>query len=214
MNLKALRTEVEGHGFDDGVYGLRINAYINDAYNLACRRAVYYTNEATMDFGTVAGIALYPQPVDLARDRSLRRTDRPGELGQVDLRDIDRAPVASGGPRYYALDGGNLHLYPIPDGVYPIELRYWKVPAPLVQDTDSPTIPDTYQRLLWYWACKECYAADDDPSQAQYWEQQFNLVMSEFQADMKFPTDDSVDRISSMWDTGRASGGYWRIAGS
>src|SRR5580704_2340688 len=215
MNLAALRTEVLNHGFDAGVYGARINQFINDANQLACRRAAYYNDESTLDFSTISGTSLYPQPSDWARDRSIRETDTQMELTQVSLRDIDQSPTATGAPLFYSLDGTNYHLYPTPDQAYPMEIRYWKLPALLVNDTDTPAIPDTYQRMLIYWGCKECFAADDDTQMSQYWEQQFNMVLAEFQADVKFPTDDAPNQIRSMWPEGRRlGGGNWSVYGS
>lgn len=215
MNLLALRNEVLNHGFDPIVFSARINQYLNDAQGKVCRRVDFYIDEATSDFSTVVGTLLYPQPADFARDRSLRRTDVQVELTQVGLRTIDRSPpLASGVPRYYAIDGQNLHVYPTPDNVYPLELRYWKLPAQLVADGDTPTIPADYHALLVFWALKRCYAAEDDPQTAQYWEQQFNTMLAEFSADVKFPSGDSRTQMASMWEGGERIGSGWSIYGS
>ena len=214
MNLAALRTEVLGHGFDANQYSARITQYLNDAQGLVCRRVDYFLDEAVMDYPTVAGTNIYPQPANLGRDRSLRDTSVNRELTAVSVREIDRSRTASGPPRFYAIDGLNLHLYPTPDSVYPLELRYWSLPAPLVNDPDTPTIPENYHRMLWYWATKECYAADDDQPTAQYWETQFNTVLSEFAADVKFPNDDLTHQLSSMWsDPSSLSAGTGLISG-
>src|SRR2546423_697971 len=83
---------------------------------------------------------------------SVRDTGRNVELVSVGLRTIDRSTVQSGAPNYYAIDGGNLHLYPTPNNVFTLELRYWKLPADLVNDSDIPSIPAGYHDLLWYYA--------------------------------------------------------------
>jgi hypothetical protein len=114
-NLLAIRTEALNHGFDPTVFGARMTQYINDAQSLMCSRVDYYVNESTLDFTTVSGTATYGQPADLGKDRSLRDTSRNVELVSVGLRTIDRSAVVSGPPSYYAIDGGNLHLYPTPD---------------------------------------------------------------------------------------------------
>ena len=204
QNLLALRTEVLNHGFDPIVYSSRINQYINDAQELVCRRVDYYVDENTSDFNTIAGTSLYSLPTDFAKVRSVRDTGRQQEMIAVGLRDIDRSISTVAAPTFYALDGANIHLYPTPDNVYPLEIRYWKVPADLVADTDTPTIPAAFQRILWYWAVKECYAGDDDVATAQYWEQQFNTLLAEISADLKFPNDDMPTQAAGMWESGRA----------
>jgi hypothetical protein len=215
MTLLALRTEVLNHGFDPIIYSSRINQYINDAQELVCRRVMYYTDEGTSDFNTTAGTSNYALPSNFAKVRSIRDTSRYQEMIAVTLRDIDRSAQLTSAPIFYAFDGVTLHLYPTPDQVYPMELRYWSVPADLVNDTDTPTIPPAYHRMLWYWAVRECYAADDDVATAQYWETQFNTILAEFAADVKFPNDDMPTQASGMWEGGKTlSPRGWTIYGT
>lgn len=215
MNLLALRTEVLNHGFDPIVFSGRINQYLNDGYALICRRVNYYIDEAVLDFSTVSGTAMYPQPTDFARDRSLRQTDVQAELSQVGLRMIDRSAVATGAPRYYAIDGANVHLYPTPDGAYPLELRYWKLPALLVADTDSPNLPADWHHIVTTYAIARCYRGEDDMATAEQWMNNFMTELAEFSADQKFPTSDGPSRVADMWQgEGRLAGGGWSIFGS
>lgn len=200
MQLLAMRQEVEAHGFSDITYGARINRYLNDAYLQAVRRVSYYVNEAVLDFSTVAGTASYSQPTDFAKDRSLRDLNRTGEFKAVGLRTIDRSVPSTAPPYAYAIDGVLIHLYPTPDQVYSLELRYWKLPAVMVADTDSPTIPDDYCDLLVYWAINRCYASEDDSQTAQYWMQQYNTRLQEFSTDVRFPNDDAPTQVASMWE--------------
>jgi hypothetical protein len=209
MNLASLRQEVLDHGFDASEYGARINQYLNDALNLVCRRVDYYTDEATSDFQTAANTDLYPIPTGFAKLRSLRNTDLSWELQAVLLRDIDRAFPSAGLPRFYAMDAANLHVYPTPDGPYNLELRYWQMPAPLVADSDVPSLPVDWHSMLWLFAVRECYAADDDPTTAQYWDGRFKESLSEFAADAKFPNDDAPSQVKGMWDQDDVLMGPW-----
>lgn len=207
MNLGSLRQEVLDHGFDPTLFGVtRINQYINDGLALICRRVDYYVDEATYPFNTVRGTASYPWPADFARGRSLFDTTRNIEMQTVSLRDIDRSAITQGAPVYYALDGASLHLYPPPDGPYPLELRYWKTPAPLVADLDAPTLPVDWHHILWVYAVWICYEADDDAQMGQYWMQRFMAELAEFAADTKFPTSDLPNIVSGMWDQDRTLG--------
>jgi hypothetical protein len=215
QNLLALRTEVLNHGFDPVLFGsARINQYLNDAQALVARRVQWYNEEAVQDTATVSGTATYAWPANFLRIRSLRDTDRHVELRSVSLRDIDRSGASNGAPNYYALDGGNIHLYPTPDAVYNLELRYWSSPSTLVNDTDVPSIPADWHRILWIWAVKECYAAEDDPTTAGYWESQFNNTLAELAADLKFPSTDAPAQAEGMWNQDRSLGSAgWSMYG-
>lgn len=200
MQLIDIRTEVLNCGFDPVLFGVnRITAYINDGYLNIVRRVNYYVDEATSDYSTVAGTAMYSLPADFARVRSVRRTDISREMTAVGLRTIDRSISTSGAPVFYALDGANVHLYPTPDQVYPIELRYWKMPAQLVNDTDVPTIPADYHNLLVYAAVADAYRAEDDLQTATGWQQLYDKGLTQFSADMKFPNDDAPTQMADMW---------------
>lgn len=199
MNLGQLRSEVLNHGFDPVLFPFgRIDTYINDAYMSIVAGVHYYTDEASLPVQTVAGTSQLAWPADLGDARSLVDTDRQSELAQVALSDIDRAATSSGRPWVYAVNGPGFRLYPTPDGIYNLLLRYWKMPPRLVLDTDSPSIPDEYHRLLWYWGCKEAYASEDDAQTAQYWEAQYRALLAEATATIKFPTEFPT-QVRSMW---------------
>jgi hypothetical protein len=199
MNLGQLRAEVLGHGFDPVWFpSARIDTYINDAYQAIVSAVNYFTTEDSQAVVTVVGTANIPWPADLGHLRSLTDTDQQRVLTQITLGDIDNAAVSRGRPTLYAADGATLRLYPTPDGTYNLLLRYWSMPPPLALDTDVPQIPAAWHRVLWYWGCKEAFAAEDDPTSAQYWEQQYNSALSELTADVKFPSDYPV-AAESMW---------------
>lgn len=216
MQLSDIRTEVLNCGFDPVLFGVnRITSYINNGYLNTVRRVSYYVDENTQDYPTITGTSMYSLPADFARVRSLRRTDLGRELMSVGLRTIDRSVITSGTPYAYAMDGANVHLYPTPDQVYPLELRYWKMPAQLVNDTDVPTLPADYHSMLIYWAVSEAYAAEDDSQTAQYWQAKYDRDLAEFSADMKFPNDDAPSQLADMWTGPPSLGrGGWSIMGS
>lgn len=204
MNLGQLRAEVEAHGFDANQYGARINNYLNDAYMLACRRVDYYIDEASFDFSTVNGTIKYAFPADFARIRDVWDTTRNIRLMPTTLREIDNSGVpGTGAPQYYALDGSNFHIWPTPDGVYTLETRYWKLPALLSADTDTPNLPADWHRLLAEYAIARCFWGDDDAQMGQAWDQKWQMTLAEFAADQKFPDSETPDVATSMWDQER-----------
>jgi hypothetical protein len=200
MNLGQIRAEVLNHGFDAVLFPQgRIDSYINDGYMRVVSGLSFYSDEASMAVQTTAGASALAFPPDFGNARSLVDTDRQRVLEQCALSDIDGAPLSSGHPVLYSVDGNGFRLYPTPDAPYNLLLRYWSLPPRLVLDSDVPVIPDVWHRILWYWGCKEAYASEDDTAGAQYWEQQFNATYSEFKADVKFPTE-YPEQVRSMWE--------------
>lgn len=200
MNLLAMKTEVLNKGFDPTQYGTRIVQWINDGQNLVARRVDYYVDEATSSLTTIPGTSVYAWPAGLAHIRSLFDTTRNIEMQYVSIRDIDRSPVANGAPMFYALQGENFVLYPVPDSVYNLECRYWMMPPPLAANTDTPTIPADWHHMLICYATWQAYESDDDPQAGQYWETRFEKELSMFSADVKFPDTDGPVQARGMWE--------------
>lgn len=201
MNLIQLRTEALAHGFDSAQYGSRIDQYINDCLMKIATEVNYYQDEATQTFATVAGTDVYAWPAGLAEIRSLFDTDRQVEIEYASVREMDRSVKVNGTPLWYSLTGQNIRLYPIPDMVYNLELRYWQLPATLVNDTDIPALPIQWHRILWMYAVWQCFEGDDDAQLGAYWAGRFNAEFSDFKADVKFPDADGPAVASSMWDS-------------
>ena len=202
MSLKELRDEVLARGFDAGMYSDRIDKFLNDGMALIARRVDYYANETSYPFATTAGVTTYGPPPGFARARSVYDADRNVEMRYVGIRDIDRAPVASGSPSAYAIVAQqSVQLYPVPDGAYNLVLRYWQMPALMVNDNDQPGLPADWAWLLWVYATWRVFEAEDDPSMGQYWQGQFNSGIAMFSADVKFPDTDGPSQARSMWDT-------------
>jgi hypothetical protein len=215
MNLAALRTEVENRGFDPIQYGSRITQFINDGYKLVCQRVGWYGNETTDAISTVAGTASYSWPQNFSRMRSLFDTTRHVELEYVSQRLIDRSGTSNGAPVFYAIYAGSITLWPTPDAVYSLEMRYWSLPNDLVNDSDSPNFPATWHKLLWIYATWQCYEADDDAQMGQYWQGRFNNELAMFAADVKFPDSDGPNQAAGMWDAEKTLGpaNQWTLYG-
>jgi hypothetical protein len=200
MNLGTIRAEVMANGFDPVQFGSsRVNQFINDGYQYVCAEVNYTGDEATQDFPTTAGLATYPQPTDLSDIRSLRDTNRNLAMQPIGLRKMDQLNPTQGSPLYYAQNGANFQLFPIPNGIFPMECRYWKLPTPLVADADTPSlIPAMWHWLLWTWGVAQAFRAEDDVQRAQTWDQRFAKGLSDFVASVKFSSD-MPTRARSMW---------------
>lgn len=205
MNLGALRAEVLATGFDPAVYTARINSFLNDAQSAIARTVEWYGEEGISPLVLVNGTSTYAWPADMAKIRSvitLAADPSPNqELQRVALADIDRSPASSGHPWYYAVDGPNLHLFPTPDSAtYSLELRYWKLPPSMVNDSDVPAIPADYHNILIYFALARCYERDDDVTMSQYYDGQFKKAVAGLKTDLVFPSSDEPHQVAGLWE--------------
>lgn len=203
-----MRTEVLATGFDPNAYGARIDTYINNALGSVARDMDYFGAEATETITTLSGTAVYPWPVDLARIRSIFNAVTNLELTRVALSDIDRSQQVAGTPAFFATDSTNFRFYPTPDAsAYTLTLRYWRMPAVLVNDTDVPALPVDYHDMLITYALWKCYERDDDTDTAAYHEKQYKEQFAEMQTDLKFPSSDQPRQVRGMWDSEPQLGG-------
>jgi len=211
-----MRTEVLDRGFDSVQYGSRITQWINDAAALIARRVDYYADQTNNPFNTTSGVDTYLWPADFGRMESLFDVFRRVEMEYVSVRDIDRSGMSNGAPCFYALVANNIRLWPTPDNVYTLEMRYWKMPSILSVDTDTPNLPTDWHHALIVYATWMAFEADDDPVMGQYWMNRWNTELAQFAADAKFPSADGPTQSSSMWDDGKTLGpaNQWTLYGA
>lgn len=200
MNLFDLRTEVVAHQVNETNVA-RINMLINNALRELSRKVDFYQEETAYPFTTTAGMASYSWPTDLGKARFIADTSIRRTLQAVRMRQIDQAVAQSGRPYAYAVDGPGIVLWPTPDSTYSLNLRYFKLPDLLVNDTDVPALPDDYHQILTYYALSRAYEAEDDLEMASYYAQQWEKSLAAMKVDVKFPTTDGPRRVDGMWDT-------------
>lgn len=208
MNLLELRAEVLAHGFAQAQYAGRVVVYLNDALRLFARRIQFYAEEAAQTIPTVAGVATYAWPADFGKGRYLLDTDTDRTLESVRLRALDTVPSSTGRPVLYALSGPSVALWPTPDAVYNLLLRYWRLPPVLVADADEPAIPLDYHQALIYYALGRCFASEDDTQMAQYWSGLWQQALHDAAVDLRFPSSDRRGRVPSMWDDDAVAPGW------
>jgi hypothetical protein len=196
-----IRTEVFLNSeFDPTIYLSAVNGYINRGLRSISHKIDFYSEESSYAIPTVAGTGTYAWPSDLGRIRYLRNVDDATTLLAVRLREVDESPISTGKPFKYATDASSLALYPTPDGVYNLSLRYWALPPLLVNDTDVPAIPEDYHDLLIFYALQRLYAKVEDVEMSSYWAQQWASGLADMKVDVKFPSGDGPRQIQSMWE--------------
>lgn len=96
-----------------------------------------------------------------------------------------------GAPTRWLIEGGLVRLHPQRTALTTVSMRYAPVPADLVGDTDTPSIPAGYHEALVQWALFECFSRDGDGQ---------DLPKSQLYTQMFQASVDSMVRALSMWN--------------
>ncbi len=194
-----LQDEALGDDFDATKYRARVKTWMNEGLSRIARNMTVPGLEATAAVTTVAGQSAYSLPADDVRVTSLREPSRRETLEAVGIQEIDEARTASGRPANYAVFADQLVLYPIPDGVYALELRYLKGATALLNDADTPSLPPEYVDLLVTYARYKLYRAEDDPEMANYYQGEWQRELGLMKSDVQHTDRGRVRRVAGMW---------------
>jgi hypothetical protein len=142
--------------------------FINQALGRIHRALRLPTTDARAIVSTVAGTNVYSLPADFVSlhddEAILYGTD---VLEPVDISEFDQTAIASGVPTTFALSENLILLYPNPDAVYELTMRYRSVQT-LTDDTDVPVLPaDQHPHLAWFARAKLYLLTDDSDMHGQ-----------------------------------------------
>lgn len=131
-----------------------ISELINEVQNVLFGEADWCSLYATRTFATVASTAEYSLASDFGRGIDMINVTSNWVMleefmRQLDLNDPDADTL--GPPRFFTIQGDNYRLYNIPDGVYTIRERYWKVPTTLSANTDTSDLPIECENCIIYY---------------------------------------------------------------
>jgi hypothetical protein len=128
-----------------------LEAWINDAYIDTCASLEIDELKASLTLTTISGQPLYllPDVVRAIREAGVIDATTYGPLGgrKLSLSDLPqyrRNATLTDEPREYFREGKMLVLWPTPKTARNISLDIWLRPQPLVNDTDSPFIPQEW----------------------------------------------------------------------
>jgi hypothetical protein len=159
ITLEAFRSRIRDVGdynnedvFPDSFLDEQINDAIGEYCDLLDDKNVGY-RDTTTTLVTVAGTATVELPddfhkaraVDLLYDGRYRKLAR---LTNEQTYGFERYGNAR--PVGYMRVGGDLELFPTPDTVYTLRLRYVPEAAVLVEDDDAIDIPNRWERFVIY----------------------------------------------------------------
>ncbi|MBS1863008.1 MAG: hypothetical protein JSS68_15005 [Actinobacteria bacterium] len=210
---RELQDEVIIHQFSDQKYRPLVRTWLNQAQ----RRVVLESNLRTQDESatvtTEVGKSAYSLPSDFARIIDLHNPTTQELLTPIDIKSLDALPASTGLPYSYVISGTNILLYPTPDAVYSLSLRYWRLPEDMVSDSDTPEVPAQYQELLIAFAMKKAFLREDDPQMAQTWEVQFEKGMLKLRGEANDDTFDGPRQVGGTWGDehgGALVNSWWR----
>lgn len=171
----ALVTQVQNKLDDSQFSSTLIKQFINDA-----QREVFNTKqlrfmETSTTFSTVAGsdeLGTEPTnmqvPIDLCITSPVSYGTKLNFRSYTEVDQWQPISLAVGTPTDWYEFGGNIKLYPTPDQVYTITLRYLKTPTELSADADVPQIPEEFQEILVLGALKRCLEFNDQYDQSAF----------------------------------------------
>ena len=195
-NLATLRDQVRKLADVDAtdVSDAEINTYINDSYQEALGDELWAFLLARISFPTVAGTSEYLVS-SLASDIEAHRVVQVHAAGYLldqiqpskyfEMQPVGAAVSTSGTPNYWTiLDGTTLVLWPQPSAVFTVGVVYYRVPADLTQDTDTPVFPSRYHFLLKWGALAYLYRKIGDLESADGAGKSFDDGTADLQADL------------------------------
>lgn len=130
-----------------------VRAMVNKGMREVERYTLWKFSEAQVEETAVVDQKTIPAPADLALILGLRNRTLRTNLPYLDERQgapdwgNDADPI-KGRPEAYSYWQGEIRLWPIPSKADKIEIRYYKTWPELVNDSDEPIIPETWQHLL------------------------------------------------------------------
>lgn len=195
-----LQDEVLAYGFSSTAYRDRVKRWLNEGQHAVIRRVPTRDFLTSATTSTAAGTVAYPLPADFARLESVVLTVDRTPLHPVSIDWLDTLSAAGGTPQLYALDDQGLNIYPTPDGVYALKLRYWKDPVDMVGDTDAPTLPATHQDILVSYAVSRAFRAEDDQERAASFMGDVERGIAEMAADRRGEVADGNRQVPGMWN--------------
>lgn len=208
---KALQEEVLDFQFNPTKYRPLVKVWLNSAQQTAVIQSEFRSQEAVDSFSTEASVASYALPSDFSRFIDFYNTETHESLSPLGVKDYDELPTSSGKPYAYVALGSNLSLYPTPDGIYPLAMRYWKLPPDMVADSDEPEIPAQYHDLLIAYAMNKAYLRENDYAAASTWQAIWDQGLLKMRGEVQHDMFDGPQQVEGSWGNESALPyGTWR----
>lgn len=183
-NLGSVRQRVQQKLDDVAFDTATLNQFINDGQRdiFNSRRFTFMERQGTVT--TIASSEVLTTGLtDVQIPLSLRLYTPLGNanlLTYIEYEDFDEwlaneNLVGKTTPSYWRIFNNTILLFPIPDAVYTLKIRYIKTPIELTTDLQVPEIPEEFSEVLVLAAFRRAQEFNDDNDQAQITQQQIDI---------------------------------------
>lgn len=178
-----------GNDFDPNVYRPLAKQSILDALGEIARKVQMPANEDTASVVTVAGTASYLLPATNIRVLTVFDAADGAELESVTQEAVDANPSQAARPSGYALYAGNIVLWPTPQTVRTLTLRFLGATGLPSLDTDimqaATGVPEDYLHGLVEYARWRLFRQEDDFEAARFWQGEWQATLLSLKADVQ-----------------------------
>lgn len=195
-----IQQEVLGYGFSSPRYLTSIGNWINEAQRYIAKNSLLRTQQNQYVFNTVVGTTSYTLPTDFARIIDIHYVPDSDVFEEMTMIDRDSIDVSTTGrPNSFVIVGNVIALYPTPDAIYQIQMRYSQLPPTLVNPTDVPQIPSEYHYLLETYALYKAYRRQNDYSAAQFHRAEFDRDFAIMKNEVKEAVTSRASQMPGTW---------------
>lgn len=188
-----LTQEVLDHQFSPTQYKTYIEGKLNQAQDYVAAQVDVRALLTTQAITTTANTQAYSLPTNLQRLYNVFYTDNVGQrfpLYQQDIQEFDSLAPSTGQPNRYCIEGNSIRLYPTPNAVYNLSVRYYRLPTELVNANDVPETPPEYWDLMVNFALWHCFERENDYNAAEYHKNRFMEDLAKARGEMQYDSDD------------------------
>lgn len=165
--FQGLYTDVLDHGFGSTRYLLYAKDKVNEAQLEIAKRLDVEELNTQQTFNTSAGTGISGLQSNFLKIKYVYETTDDSNQSVLEplpdgitLESLDR--LKRGKPTHWFVQGQTLYMYPIPDKVYAMIVRYYKKPTVMSGDADVPDLPSELRPLIVSYAVALCYRREQD----------------------------------------------------
>lgn len=195
MTFSELRTALFRRGFEDlndaGAGLVEAKRHVNAAYGEVC-------SEERWPFLLTTATGAAPLTItDIGSVESVRDTGQNSvRLAWRDRRDLTSSYgdlTTTGSPRWFYIENGVIRTWPV-GGT--LSVLYYKTPAELSADGDTPLVPSRFQDVIVVGAARKAHAARSNYEAAANEQAEYDRLLNLMRSDLLDQQDDSSDTIS------------------
>jgi hypothetical protein len=200
-----MANEVLANQFSESKYGILVRKWLNDGQVDVATRADIPALIETESIAIVAGTTSYAYPSDYLRPIGIydATNSRQVRARQVNLSDytggIDSSAV--GAPVLYTTTNDGITFYPTPDQSYTGQITYYRRPAEMTDDTDTPEIPAEAHPLLIDYALIRAYRREQDWNAKGRLEEEYERDLARFIGQQNKSVSEGPKQVRGMWDS-------------